>query len=38
LYVKKTDTILSIKEEIEKKNGVVPEKLALKLSGGTGLL
>jgi hypothetical protein len=38
MYAKKTDTILSIKEEIQKNNGVVPEKIALKLAGGTGLL
>lgn len=37
-YAKKTDTILSIKEKIQEKNGVTPEKLALKLAGSTGLL
>lgn len=38
MYAKRTQTILSIKEEIQKKNGVIPEKIALKLAGGTGLL
>lgn len=37
-YARTTDTILSIKEKIQEKNGVTPEKLALKLAGNTGLL
>jgi hypothetical protein len=38
MYAKKTDTILSIKEAVRSRNGVAVEKIALKLSGGTGLL
>jgi hypothetical protein len=38
MYAQKSDTILSIKEQIKNRNGVAVEKIALKLAGGTGLL